>query len=500
MDARTFTLVLNTAGLAAAACAVAVPLGTFWAWLLTRTDLVGRRAIFGALTLMLFVPLYLQAAAWQSGFGLQGWFAVQFAAAPPLAGFWGAAWVHGMAAVPWVMLIVAVGLRLVEPELEEQAFLDGSPRQVFFRVTLPVALPAVGLAALWTTMMTATEMTVTDLFAVRTFAEEVYTEFALAPDPEAAAFGLLPAAAVTGVLLATGWWLAGRLMLARRPLSLQARRPFALGRWRKPMLVVAALLLLLLVVLPLGNLLYKAGQTVVLEGATRQRGWSLIKATEMVVSAPWRHRREIGWSVLISSLAAVAAVAAALPLAWWARHGRSRAAPALFVAAIGLAVPGPVIGLAIIALLNQPDVPLLTWLYDRTIFAPWLAVWIRCLPVAILVLWHALRSVPRELVEAATLEGAGPLGRLLWVAVPLRRPAIFSALMAALAVGFGELSASVMVRPPGVSTVAFRVFDLLHTGYEDRIAGLCLALVAIFAGIAAGAQVFLRRAVTRGEL
>jgi iron(III) transport system permease protein len=135
--------------------------------------------------------------------------------------------------------------------------------------------------------------------------------------------------------------------------------------------------------------------------------------------------------------------------------------------------------------LNQPGSATLNYLYDRTIFAPWLAIVVRALPVAIVVLWHAFRTAPVELVEAATLEGAGPLRRLLYVGLPLRWPAVLAALLAALAVGLGELSASVMVLPPGVSTVAFRVFDLLHTGYEDRVAGLCLSLVLTFASLTA---------------
>ena len=137
MDLRTLTLALNTLRLAAAVCAVSVPLGTLLAWLLVRTDLLGRRLWLALLGLMLFVPLYLQAAAWQAGFGLQGWYTLAGFGPTLLEGWAGAIWIHAAAALPWVVLIVGFGLANVERELEESALLDASPRQVFWHVTLP---------------------------------------------------------------------------------------------------------------------------------------------------------------------------------------------------------------------------------------------------------------------------------------------------------------------------------------------------------------------------
>jgi ABC-type Fe3+ transport system permease subunit len=276
-------------------------------------------------------------------------------------------------------------------------------------------------------------------------------------------------------------------------------------------LVAAALCLA--VGLPLGNLVYKAGMTVAprsdaaeargetsesgagLGGEqTLQRWWSPAKAAQLTVAAPWTHRREFGWSALIAALAALAAVAAALPLVWFGRGGGWRAGAAVAVASFGLAVPGPVLGVAIAWGFSHEQPAWLAAVYDRSIFAPWLAVWVRSLPVAIFVLWHAVRTVPRELLDAAALDGAGPWRQLTRVVFPLRRPAVLAALVAALAVGLGELSASIIVTPPGIHTVAWRVFDLLHTGYEDYVASLCLAMVLWFALLAAAARWLVGRA------
>ena len=55
VDARILSLALNTFRLAAAVSAVSVPLGTLLAWLLVRSDLLGRRLWLALLALMLFV-------------------------------------------------------------------------------------------------------------------------------------------------------------------------------------------------------------------------------------------------------------------------------------------------------------------------------------------------------------------------------------------------------------------------------------------------------------
>jgi len=220
----------------------------------------------------------------------------------------------------------------------------------------------------------------------------------------------------------------------------------------------------------------------------------------IVGSAPWRYRRELGWSLSIAALAATAAVALATLLGWFSQRGawlsgkrllehrespRTAVRGATFaLAAFCLAVPGPLVGLGLIAALNRPEVPALAWLYNRSILAPWLALSIRALPLAVLVMWHALRTVPREMLEAAAVDGAGSLGRLVMVALRNRLAALGLAWVVAMAVALGDLAAGVMVLPPGVDTLSRRIFGLLHSGQEAEVAGICLALVLLFGAVA----------------
>jgi iron(III) transport system permease protein len=484
LDVRTSTLLRNTLLLSAATCAISLPMGTVLAWLLVRTDLPGRKAALVLFGVMLFVPLYLQAAAWQAGFGVQGWLTATYDAPLWLEGWTGAIWIHAMAALPWVVLIVGAGFWLVEPELEEQALLDGSPWQVFRHVTVPGALAAVGVAALWVIIVTGGEMTVTDLFVVRTYAEEVYTR-AEVVQPDDPPLGLAHGVILTTWLVLAGLLLVARLLPRDRPVTAGRRLVFSLRRGRWPVALVVALSLLLVVGVPLASLAYKAGIVVTQVDTVRLRTWSLGKCLQMIASGPVEYAREFRWSLVIGGLAAIAATAVAVVLAWAARRGRLSAVVVLVVVALSLAVPGPIVGLAVIRLLNRPELPPLVWLYYQSILAPWLALTLRASGAATLVMWHALATVPQEMLDCAAVDGAGPAARLGRIALPCRLWALALAWLVALAIALGDLAASILVLPPGIDTLSRHIFGLLHYGVEDRVAGICLAQVLLFSAVAA---------------
>jgi iron(III) transport system permease protein len=54
----------------------------------------------------------------------------------------------------------------------------------------------------------------------------------------------------------------------------------------------------------------------------------------------------------------------------------------------------------------------------------------------------------------------------------------------AFAVALGDLAASILVVPPGVKTLSIHIFGLMHYGVQDRVAGICLAQVCMFAVLA----------------
>ena len=494
-DSHNGTAARNSLMLAGAAAAIALPLATMLALLLVRTDAPGRGLAAPLLLALLLVPLYLQAAAWDAGFGKLGWYtAASGSLADPLLINWRAAiWIHAMAALPWATLIVAVGLQLVEPALEEEALLDGSAWSVFLRVTLPRALAAVGVAALWVMVSTAGEMTVTNIYLIPNFAELLYTGYAVGDDASQATVRVLPGIVMTSALVAAALVAVSRLVPPADRAPLVRPIVFRLGRWRWPAGLAMLAVVLLIAGVPLANLCYEAGMEVRSEGGERIRQWSSAKLLAIVGGAPQNFREEFGWATLIGAITATAAVLIAAPLAWWARRGGIAAWPALITAALLVAVPGPLIGMAV----NWPrtlPAPLAAldhvWLYDQTVFAPTTAITLRCLPLTVFILWYALRSIPADVLDAAKAEGAGAATRLLRIALPQRAVALAMAWLASLALATGDLTASILTVPPGVSTLPIRIFGMIHFGITDQVAGVCLVAAAgylLIASVLAGA-------------
>jgi iron(III) transport system permease protein len=123
-----------------------------------------------------------------------------------------------------------------------------------------------------------------------------------------------------------------------------------------------------------------------------------------------------------------------------------------------------------------------------------LALTLRGLGPALLILAFAFRTIPRELLDAAQMDGAGPLRQFWQIAVPCRLPTIAAAGVIAFSAAMADLAASILVVPPGVTTLSIRIFGLLHYGVQDRVAGVCLALAAAFT-LLAGTAMWLVRAV-----
>lgn len=510
-DSRVLSLLGNTALLTAATCAISLPVGTILALLLVRTDVPQSRLALVLLAGTLFVPLYLQAAAWSAGFGQLGWYSLSQGTfgSPLLSGWLAAIWIHAVASLPWVVLLVGVTLLWRDAQLEDAARLEGSTAQVFLRVTLRRCLPGLSVAALWVALTTAGEMTVTDLFGIRTFAEELYTGFAWYEHPreipgwQSAVFLASCLAGLTVMVLDA--LVEGAEQLPRRSGS-QFRT--GQGRW-----LLAALIwgvLLLVIGIPIANLVYKAGVRVEQVGLDRIRVWSWDQFVQYVIPLPgayrstaiWRYQQEFAWTLTIAACTASVVLAASLPLALLARRRSFAALPAALVVALGMAFSGPLVALGIVCLRTSSSSRFATWLFDETVFAPLLATSCRALPLAVLICWVAVITLNRRVLEAATLDGAGAVRRFLTVVLPLRKRAFGLAWLVAFAVAYGDLSSSILVVPPGIMTLPMRVFDQLHAGVDDRVAAICLTSLGGFFVIALVALAlvlpWIRRIVQRG--
>lgn len=483
--ARPARLALETTGLVLAAELIAMPLGIALALVLFRSDILGRGLLLGLIVLGAFVPVPLHATAWLGALGNAGRMQM-FGWQPILVGRLGAAVVHALAALPWVVLLTGAGLGAVEPELEESALLDYGPSRVLLRITLRRAMGALVAAGMAVAVLTAGDMTVTDLLQVRTYAEEAYVQFVLGHGLADAAVVALPPLVVVGIGIILAARALSRLDPSRLASSAAGARVYRTRRWRTPAGALLMLFVGSLLAFPVLSLVWRAGRVGGDASMGRPPEWSLPGLAGTLRFAVGEIREPLIASMVWASIAATLATALAFGLAWAGRRSAPWRWTMLGAIALVLATPGPVAGRALV--LAYRDVPAL---YDSSAIVV-MAQALRAFPYAVLILWPFLRSLPQEHLDAAALDGCGPAGQMVRVALPLSLPALVAAWTAALALCLGELPATDQVYPAGTEPMSVFLWGLLHTGVESHLAGVALIMLTAIALAALAAALALR--------
>ena len=451
LDIRRWAALLgNTGVVCGVAVMVAVGLGGVLGVLATRTDLPGRRVLWGAALFGACLPPYVILAVFFTHLPL-----FRLAAAPlPACGA-----LYGLVYTPLAVLVLGIAFRSADREVEEQAMLDMSPRGVLWYVTLPMARWAVAVLAVLLVVLVATDSSISDLLMVRTFAEEVYTLYVL--DQQR----VLPVLTAAPLLLVVGAALA-ILLYRYRGLGEQSGGQFgawpamfSLGRWRWVAKVLAVLAIAGGLGWPLVTLVVRAAQ-----------------ASEPWSRAAYMLSDEIRWTLLLAAAGASLAALPTVGLAGVLLSQGWRCGVVLAGVALLLATPAPVVGISLKELLNRPGV--LGAVHDSP-FAVSLGYFIRFLPLGVLLLVPGVRRVPSELEQAARLDGCG-WARLQW---HVRRPAVAPYLALAwlviLILCFGEIGATVLLHAPGSATAAISAYYALHKGVYADLALLALLSAAV---------------------
>jgi iron(III) transport system permease protein len=492
---RIGELVLNTAVLAAGANFVAVPVGTVGGVLLSRVPFIGRRLAVGVIALGLFVPLPVYAVAWQVI--LSGWIPStalapgEVAWRPWAQGLVPAAWVHGTAAVPWVVVIVAAGLATADRGLEEDALVTGGSKEVFRRVLLPRVLPAAATAAVWVAVQCATEITVTDAMMVRTLAEEAYTQLAVGY-----AVGAAAAAAVTLPFLLVAIVIA--VSLVRR---VERYLPGATGGGERPVAIAYSSRVRTAVAISVWGLVMVFAGLPVAAIAWKAAGGGTPGGADVgrLVETLGRLARSDGWVLGESLLTAAAAGIITAALAWLAcglaLRSRWFAGFLLVLCIVLWLTPGPLIGFGFKNVFSglmavedgvvrwsglRPSVlPIRSLVYDQPSPVPvvWAAV-ARLFPLAVAVTWPAVRAVPKDLLDLAAVDGLGVASFFRRVLTPVAGRAVPVAAVAVAALALGEVSAGKVVAPPGYRAFVLDLFAQMHYGTDATVCGICLMQLA----------------------
>jgi iron(III) transport system permease protein len=463
LDRRQRDLLVNSGLLGLGTAALAVMIGAPLGMGLARVRLTQRAAAAARIVLAapLFLPPYGVALAWIYVGGSAG-IAAQFFGRDVLS-----TWTYSLRAAsvllalvyyPLVMLATEAAVRRVDPRLEEAALTAASRRRVLVSITLPLAAPAIAGAGLVVFVLGVSEFSVPGLLRVRVYTTEILTAFAALYDFGRATALATPLVLLTAVVTTLSGRLIGdRLITSRRagggPPSLAlAQRPYSF-------LALAAVLVLLALVLPVAVLAYEAFKSA-----------SPLSA----LAGSWP-------SVRISVLLSAASATLIVMLAWWLAYGRARASTGTGIATDILlvtifAVPSTVVGIGLIGLWNRSGV--FGAVYG-TIGMLVLASLARFVPVAVLAIAASIRQVSESQEEAAAISGAGWLRTIGCIVGPQCYRGVAAAWIVAFVLTFGELGASILVAPPGDSTLPIRIYTLIANAPSATVAALALLQVGV---------------------
>jgi iron(III) transport system permease protein len=456
LDARQRGLLVNTAvlgvGTALAATAIGAPLGVC----LARIALPRKALLRIALAAPLVLPPYLVGLAWTYLGG-------------PLLPDWtyslpAAVVILSLVFYPLSMLATEVAMRRIDGRLEEAALVVAAPGRVFRRITLPLAAPAVCAAGLMIFVLAISEFGVPALLRVRVYTTEIFTAFAALYD-----FGRAIVLAVPLLLLCLVVASAAAVLLGERLVSTRRNggtRPALFDGWYAVALTTVLTVLTAALVLPIVVLVREA-----------------LGARSIAAAAAGS-----GAAITNSLLLAVTGASAAVIVAVCLGYERARARGALgrmadVLCIVVFAVPSTIVGVGLIGLWNRPGPAGMVYGTDAMLMLGYLA---RFIPVATLALAASIRAVPASHEEAAAVGGAAwprTMGRIV---LPQIRLGLAAAWVVAFVLAFGELGVSILVAPPGESTLPIRVYTLIANTPSADIAALALLQAGVvFAPLAA---------------
>jgi len=460
-----------------------IVIGVGTAWLTAMHDFPGRRIFEWALVLPLAVPAYVLAYVYtdflqfvgplQSGLReFFGWSRADYWF-PDVRTLGGAVLMFVFVLYPYVYLLARTAfIERASGMLEAARTLGLGPWRSFFRVSLPLARPAVAAGATLALMETLADYGTVSYFGVQTFTTGIYRAWFSLGDRIAAA---QLAAALLGfvvVLLLIEHASRGR---ARFHNTTGRNRPQAghrLHGWHGgAATLLCAVPLLLGFLLPAGLLLRLA-----LTDGDAQFGERFIALARN--------------SFVLAGLTAVVAVALAVLLAYGARLSRGLTARLLNrLVGLGYAVPGSVIAVGVLIPVTRLD----NWLAGQWaasfgnnpgllitggIAALVYAYLVRFLAVALQSVGSSLSKITASMDDAARSLGVGQGEALRRVHLPILRGSLFTAGLLVFVDVMKELPATLVMRPFNFDTLATQAYTLAS---DERLAEASTAALSIVA-------------------
>ncbi|MAC48178.1 MAG: iron ABC transporter permease [Oceanospirillum sp.] len=462
-------------------------LGVSTAWVTTMYEFPGRRYFEWALLLPFAVPAYViayvytdmleysgQLQIWlREVFGWQSardyWF-------PEIRSLGGAVIMMALVLYPYVFMMVRATFIEQSASLRDAARTLGcSRREVFWRVSLPTARPALAVGLALVLMETLNDFGTVDYFAVRTLTAGIY-------DVWMNMGNIGGAAQIASVMMLFIVVLIGMERFSRRKQK-QFSRGDRFKRFNRTKLSGrTAFVCWLICFIPLAfGFLVPVGFL-----ARHAAVYFDVSWTPEFVQMSWN-------SFSLSAIAALGTVVLGLVLAYGKRLVKVPSVQrAVALSGLGYAMPGAVLAVGVILPLaafdNSIDRLFESWfgistglLLSGTVFAVVFAYMVRFLAVSSGSIESSLEKVTPSMDMAARSMGYSTLEILYKIHLPIIKPGVLTAALVVFVDCMKELPATLVLRPFNFDTLATHVYQFASDELleESALSALVIVLVGI---------------------
>ena len=480
-------IMLNTLTVSLAATVMALLFGFVTAWILSRTNVPGRRTLEQLMAVPYYMTPLLGAFAWsllgapESGFVNQVWRALGGTdALINLVTPFGIAWVMALFEGSVAFVMIGAVMKSMDPALEEASQVIGASRlRTMLRVTLPLVAPGVLGAAILVfaemlgSFSAALVLGNPDRFYVVTTA--MYQLVSQYPPriPLAAAMGVSLFAVMFLMLFLYRRLIAGRSYVT---ISGKAFRPRVMdvGRLRWLLFAVCIFYVLLSVALPLMTLAFASVQKIAVAFPAASN-WTLANyQTAFTMNAV---RAALGNSLLLGVATASIGVVLMGLISWLIYRSRLPGSGFIeYLVMFPQAVPRLVFAFGMMWAWIVFPIPIYGTLW--LLLIAYLTVF---LPLGVRTISGVMLQIDKSLEECAQMCGA-PWGyRIRTVTMPLLRPGLLAAWLLLFIASVRELGASILLMGPNAKVVTPTIVESWFATSAELTAAMALIQTLVIA-------------------
>ncbi|MGA1824147.1 MAG: ABC transporter permease [bacterium] len=458
---RQYELLKNGFFLAGGVTIFSSFLGLPFALLLSHTDLYLKN-IFRYLYLApLIIPPYISTISWihilgKNSYGNTYLMSLLSLKSPPFSMYnlWGAIWIMGLSYFPFVTLVCISGFKSIDTHMEEAASLTSGKMGIIKSIILPLSGPYIFASGIFVFIFSFINYHVPALLEINTYPIEIFAQFSSYCNESAAVAFTLPLIIIClGLILAQKYYMGKRSYVS---LSTGEKSPWKLGKWQWPALFFVIIILFLSVIVPIADLIIAAGPL------------------KSYVKAFRTSYMQIGYTLLWSCIAATVMMILGFFITYYIERTDGVISHTIDTLSIVLfAIPGTVIGIGLIRGWNSPFTDFI-YKGSSIILMAYIA---RYIPFMIRGVSSSIKKIDTHLEEAGALTRVGWLKRMYTIIMPLAKPGLIAGWLITFILSIGELDATLLVMPPGKTTLAVRIYTLMHYGANKLVAALCLILL-----------------------